>query len=691
MNKMKLGTKLVAAFLAVGVIPFAVIGLISLYSASQALDEQAFEHMRSVRQLKKIQIENYFEDKMNLMRDVQKNLRFIQSIEAFTQVFPQGLESPAYRQLYAQRVGPLKLFMDVFGFYDVFLIDLDGNVVFTVSRESDLGANLKTGKLSDSGLARAFREGSSRPILVDFSWYTPSNEAAAFLATPVNDNNGKFLGVAAFQVSLTAINKIMQERTGLGQTGETYLLGPDKRMRSDSFLDSQNRSVKASFAGNIKDNGVDTEASRAALGGQIGEELIIDYNGNSVLSAYTPVKIGNLKWALMAEINESEAFAAVYTLEWIMGVVAVIGIIIITIMALLVARSLRRPIAAAVDGLKLVAQGDFTLQLEQAYLKRGDEIGDMMRDLQGTSDNLSTTVQEVMLATNAVADSTNEISQGNQDLSERTQQQASAIEETASAVEQMTGSVKHNAENAQNANVLASRTSTMAQEGGQVVEETVTAMEAVTESSNKISEITNLVNEIAFQTNLLALNAAVEAARAGEAGRGFAVVAGEVRNLAGRSASAAKEIQGLITDTVGKVEQGNELVAKSGSLLHEIIENVQNVAGTIGEISASSQEQAQGIDEINKAVAQMDDAVQQNAALVEEAASSSENMAAAAEELRSQMAQFKVRGQTGGSPKPNKAKSPAAKKPSLEPPAKKQEEPKDDFFDDGGLDGFEQF
>jgi methyl-accepting chemotaxis protein len=573
------------------------------------------------------------------------------------------------------------------------LIDTQGNVVFTVSRESDLGANLKTGKLNDSGLAKAFREGSSRRTLVDFSWYAPSNEAAAFLAAPLKDENGKLVGVAAFQVALTAINKIMQERTGLGQSGETYLLGPDKRMRSDSFLDPQNRSVKASFAGNIKDNGVDTEASRAALSGQTGEKVVIDYNGNPVLSAYTPVKVGNLQWALMAEIDESEAFAAVYTLEWIMGIVGVIGVIIIVFVALWVARSLRNPIAAAVDGLKLVAQGDFTLQLEQKYLKRGDEIGDMMRDLQGMADNLSTTVQEVMLATNSVADSTNEISQGNQDLSERTQQQASAIEETASAVEQMTSSVKHNAENSQNANVLASRTSTMAQEGGEVVKDTVAAMEAVTESSNKISEITNLVNEIAFQTNLLALNAAVEAARAGEAGRGFAVVAGEVRNLAGRSASAAKEIQALITDTVSKVEQGNELVAKSGGLLQEIIENVQNVAGTIGEISASSQEQAQGIDEINKAVAQMDDAVQQNAALVEEAASSSENMAAAAEELRSQMAQFKVRGQMGGSSQPKKTRpaNPAAKKTASEPSAKKLEEPKDDFFDDGGLDGFEQF
>jgi methyl-accepting chemotaxis protein len=313
------------------------------------------------------------------------------------------------------------------------------------------------------------------------------------------------------------------------------------------------------------------------------------------------------------------------------------------LLSFLTARGLSRPILASARVIKQAATGDFTSQVDRSYLGRGDEIGQMMADVEAMNQNLSQTVNKVNQASLAVAQTAGEISQGNQDLNDRTQQQASAIEETAAALEELTGSVKQNAQNARQANDMARRTSEMAKSGGQAVERTVAAMEAVRDSSKKISDIINVVNEIAFQTNLLALNAAVEAARAGEAGRGFAVVAGEVRSLAGRSSQAAKEIQTLITDSVAKVEMGNQLVAESGRVLGEIIANVGEVADTVGEITAASQEQAAGIEEINKAVSQMDDAVQQNAALVEEAASSSETLVRAARDLRANMDQFRVR------------------------------------------------
>ncbi|MFH1057047.1 MAG: methyl-accepting chemotaxis protein, partial [Pseudomonadota bacterium] len=246
---------------------------------------------------------------------------------------------------------------------------------------------------------------------------------------------------------------------------------------------------------------------------------------------------------------------------WVMVVGLVIALLLGVIVAILITKNITTPVRITVDAVGQAAKGDFSFSVDEKLLRRGDELGEMMRDVDKMAENLSVVVTESMAAAETVATSAGEISQGNQDLSERTQQQASAIEETASSIEEMTSSVKQNAGNSQQANDLARRTSTMSVQGGQVVERTVGAMGAVTESSRKISDIINVVNEIAFQTNLLALNAAVEAARAGEAGRGFAVVAGEVRNLAGRSAAAAKEIQALITDSVAKVEQGNELVA----------------------------------------------------------------------------------------------------------------------------------
>ncbi|MFH1059385.1 MAG: methyl-accepting chemotaxis protein [Pseudomonadota bacterium] len=319
------------------------------------------------------------------------------------------------------------------------------------------------------------------------------------------------------------------------------------------------------------------------------------------------------------------------------GLLCIAGVV-----AFLLARGMSRPIVATAGAVRLAAQGDFTASLAAGLTQRGDEIGQVARDVEQMNQSLAGAMNQVSESAFKVAASASEISQGNQELSERTQHQASAVEQTASAVEQMTSSVKQNAQNAQHANDLARRTATMAKEGGQAVERSVAAMTAVSESSRKISDITNVVNEIAFQTNLLALNAAVEAARAGEAGRGFAVVAGEVRNLAGRSAAAAKEIQALITDSVAKAELGGELVAESGRLLTNIIDSVQSVADTVAEISAASQEQASGIDEINRAVTQMDEAVQQNAGLVEQAASASEVMARAAQDLRATVQRFKV-------------------------------------------------
>ncbi|KKM60900.1 hypothetical protein LCGC14_1537170, partial [marine sediment metagenome] len=346
--KMALKTKLLVLFLLVGVIPLAAVSVLMLWKSSGALEDgaynqlvsvrdikkaqvetffserqgdmgvlvetvntlrdEAFKKLAAIRQIKKNQIEGYFQDRLALMTDVQKNLRFTGGLPAFAEAFPQGLESEAYKKVYSQRIGGLKMFQDIFGFYDVFLIDTEGNVVFTVAKEADWGTNLASGPLKDSGLAKAFHKGKAgSTTYIDFEWYEPSKEPSAFLTTPLHGADGQVIGVAAFQVSLKQINVIMAERSGMGKTGETYLVGPDLLMRSDSFLDPQNHSVKASFKNPDKGK-VDTEAAREALAGKVGADVILDYNNNPVLSAYSPVKVGGLTWAIIAEIDVAEAF-----------------------------------------------------------------------------------------------------------------------------------------------------------------------------------------------------------------------------------------------------------------------------------------------------------------------------------------------------------------------------------------------
>jgi methyl-accepting chemotaxis protein len=327
----------------------------------------------------------------------------------------------------------------------------------------------------------------------------------------------------------------------------------------------------------------------------------------------------------------------------IMLILCAVSLLIGLFTAFKITRMITVPIKDITAAFDTLVNHSFQVEFAPALLRRGDELGQLVRDFDEVCASLSATIYEINTASQNVAASASEINQGNHDLSDRTQQQASAVEETASALEEMTSSVRNAAENSSQASKMAAEARAAARQGGEVVQRTVAAMQEVTESSRKINDIINVVNEIAFQTNLLALNAAVEAARAGEAGRGFAVVAGEVRNLAGRSAQAAKEIQTLISDSVAKVDQSNTLVAESGQLLDGIIHKVQQVADIIDEINVASQEQATGIEEINKAMGQMDQGIQQNAALVEQISAASDNLNAAADMNLQQVQQFTIR------------------------------------------------
>jgi methyl-accepting chemotaxis protein len=333
------------------------------------------------------------------------------------------------------------------------------------------------------------------------------------------------------------------------------------------------------------------------------------------------------------------------------NLLVLLGVLVVLIgatFAWLISRSITRPLQAAVAVAETVATGDLTTQFDVASR---DEIGDLMRALKAMNDALFKVVSEVQGGTRSIATASHEIAAGNLDLSARTEQQASSLEETAASMEELTSTVRQNADNAHQANQLALAASGVAAKGGDIVGKVVDTMGSIDASSRKIVDIIGVIDGIAFQTNILALNAAVEAARAGEQGRGFAVVASEVRSLAQRSASAAKEIKDLIGDSVGQVNIGTRLVQEAGTTMREVVDSVARVNDIMSEITSASQEQRIGIDQVNEAIAQMDQVTQQNAALVEEAAAAAASLQEQAEMLASVAAGFKL---AAGAPVPRR-------------------------------------
>ena len=482
-------------------------------------------------------------------------------------------------------------YKELSGYKDLYLVNPDGYCFYSVEKKADYQTNLMDGAYSSSGLGKVFGKavGSQKFSLEDFAPYAADNGVPAGFAAQALVSEGTVELVVASRLSLDGINVIMHQREGMGETGETYLVGSDKLMRSDSTMDPENHSVKASFADPSKGS-VDTAASRDALAGSTGAELTTDYLGKRVLSAYTPVEFGDVKWAMLVKVNEGEAFSAVATIKWLTALIAIIGIVAIIAVALLVTRSITKPINRLIAGLSDSAE--------------------------------------------QVASASGEVSSSSQSLAEGTSEQAASLEEISSSLEEMASMTRQNAENADQANSLVKETGQVVGSANESMKKLTVSIDEISKASEETSKIIKTIDEIAFQTNLLALNAAVEAARAGEAGAGFAVVADEVRNLALRAADAAKDTTNLIEVTINKVKDGTGLVSSTNAAFGEVATRSLKAGDLVAEIAGASREQSQGIDQVNKAVNEMDKVTQSSAANAEESASASEEMSSQAEQLK---------------------------------------------------------
>ena len=624
----------------------------------------------------------------NTHPDGEKDL-LDQAPESVPYHFQHGQFHPYFRQI-----------KDAVGYYDIFLFNLEGDVMYSVFKEADYATNILSGPYRNSGLSDAFRQAvagtSGQSYFADFAPYAPSgNAAASFLASQVVDTNGTTIGIVAIQVPVGQLDAIMNNPRGLGDSGVMYVVGENLQTRSRSRFEGG--------YGALHDVSGLMQAVTSLDENPEYNAKTTGINGAEVLSKATHFDLFGKHWGIVGEIDLAEVNIPVVAVRNKM-IFLTLGIgALCTLLGWLTARSFIVPLNKLGKAMNHVAEQDYETRADNA--DRGDEIGKLSRILAQLRDRLAASdlaeterraqqaeqaqvVGRLSKALTQLADGdlthqittpftgeydqlrqdynrtmvtlndtlgsvvgraadirarSQDMSTSSDDLSRRTENQAATLEETAAALDELTASVKSAAEGARKVENIVSDARSDAQESEPVVQSAVTAMNEIEASSEEISKIIGVIDDIAFQTNLLALNAGVEAARAGEAGRGFAVVASEVRALAQRSSDAAKQIKTLISESAGQVSRGVDLVGQAGSVLTKIADHINHISGLVTNIASGVEEQSVGLGEINIGVTQLDKVTQQNAAMVEKATTNSHGLSGTAGDLADMMKRFKLR------------------------------------------------
>lgn len=668
-----LKTKLIVLFILVGMIPLLVSAYVGNRKTSTEMEKQIFNELNAIKTIKKNQIESYFNERYGDIQFLAKSLIVKEGMLEFEKTYYQGgLNSSDYKRIDNTYGKLLENYLELYGYYDIFLIDIKGEIVYTVFKEVDLGTNLINGAHKDSGLAQAFKVGMDRLNIADFLYYEPSKEPASFVAVPIMDGDKK-IGVLAFQLSLGQINGIMQERSGMGESGESYIIGKDNMMRSDSRFSEESTVLVQK---------IDTESANLAIGGSEGSLIVPDYRGISVLSAYAPIEIDGLDWSMLVEIDESEAFHEVVAVQNLNIIIAVIGFIAIGILAFFMAISVTKPIIRMTGILKDISEGDGNLT-KRVDVNGGDEVGIMAvyfnkfadsvhnivksaKEISAenleASDHISSILDQLSLSAEEVAKASTDVASG---ATTQTHEGANIMDHITENNEQVHKGVTSIGET----KTLSNQATTYAKEGVEAIENAVSQFKSIADAidfaresienlnkrTNEIGNMVEIITGISSQTNLLALNASIEAARAGEHGKGFAVVADEVRKLAEETEIATTKIGSLITDiqsetsvnvntmnsNVENVNNQIDIIEFGRKAIIRINESVSNSAGKVDDISSVFDIVSSKTDEITSSFENMLEVVSNTSAASEEVAASVQEQVAAIQEVSSLMFSLK--------------------------------------------------
>ncbi len=651
-----LGYKLIFIMLAVSLIPLAILGFLTINQSSDALQTGNFDQLSAVRTIKSNQIESFLAERQGDITVLSNTPVIIEALNQFDQGFDEGLNSEGYNNVQAEYKEYFEMYVEEYSYYDLFLINTTGDIIYTEAQESDLGQNLKNGSLSSSNLAQAFEDGLKETTIVDYKHYEPSDAPAMFVASPIKDNNDDTLGVIALQVSDEAINRIMSERTGLGESGETYLVGSDKLMRSNSRFTSED---------DILEREVDTLAVEEALAGTENTQIVEDYRGVNVLSSYNSLDVEGIDWAILAEIDEEEAFSEISAMTRNTYIqIAIIAFLVILI-AYFFAKYITKPIIKAVGMAKEIAGGN--LKIENIKVKAKDEIGQLadalnemkesliniISNVNNIAENLSASSEELTASGEEVATAASQVGESIQQVASGAEEQSAQVEETNSKINELIEQINDVEKMSNEMDEQADNVMNNINDGNQSVDNSVNQIENVKgntkdvantinnlgELSNKIGEIVGLINDIAAQTNLLALNAAIEAARAGEAGRGFSVVADEIRQLAEESEEATTQIGGLVKEIQNGVGNAVSKMNNTEEVVDGSVSAIKNTGSTFEKINSAAlrlreliENITQQSEKVNVNSREVEATIQEIARVSEEAASNSEEVAAASEE-----------------------------------------------------------